>query len=69
MRDRLFDATNCERCRKDLTNTPRIMSWFTEETICSDCSDKEREIRKQLPNRGLDLEGCGYVPNVEGQNV
>ena len=65
MRDRLFDATHCERCHADLSNTARTMSWFTEETICSTCSDVESMIRKQLPNYGCDHEGCGYVPHTE----
>lgn len=68
MRDRLFDATHCERCNKDLRNTSRTMSWFTEETICGDCSIKEREIRHQLPNKGYDHEGCGYIPEVNNEH-
>jgi hypothetical protein len=42
------------------------MSWFTRETICMDCADKELELRKKLPDMGRAYEGCGYIPKVEG---
>lgn len=62
MRDRLFDATVCERCRKEL-GPARMMSWFTEQTICMECADKERDLKRALRAAGLsDHEGCGYVP-------
>lgn len=65
MRDRLFDATNCERCGQDLIHSARIMSWFTEETICMGCSRKEKEVKTVLRNSGQnDMEGCGFVPQV-----
>lgn len=55
--DRLFDATNCERCGNILKS--RITSWFTEET-----SQKEDEIKRKLRSEGKgDMEGCGYVPS------
>jgi hypothetical protein len=63
MRDTFFDKKTCDRCPNSLES--RTMSWFTEETICMECSQKEREIRIKLPNHGRDLEGCGYVPRVE----
>jgi hypothetical protein len=44
------------------------MSWFTEETICDTCSNLERDLRKKLPNKGRDLEGCGYLPQENKQN-
>jgi len=60
--DRLFDATHCDRCGKVLG--ARITSWFTEETICMDCSQKEDEIKRKLRSEGKgDMEGCGYVPS------
>ena len=46
----------------------RIMSWFTDETICMNCSEKEDEIKKQLIECGFqpgDYEGIGYVPKIE----
>ena len=60
--DRLFDATNCERCGTELKGG-RTMSWFTEETLCMVCSGKEKAIKQQLP-KGVSYEGCGYVPEV-----
>lgn len=60
--DSFFTKNHCDRCSAPLS--VRIMSWFTDEAICVDCSKKEREIRKQLPNFGSDKEGCGYIPEV-----
>ena len=64
MKDRLFDAKVCERCGAIL-EAARIMSWFTEETICLSCSQKENIIKAQLRKAGDQsaMEGCGYVPN------
>ena len=66
MPDRLFDAKSCERCRStDLS--VRMVSWFTEQTICMVCSDKESVIKTELRARGdkSAMEGCGYVPKLE----
>jgi len=43
------------------------MSWFTEETICMECSDKERTIKRALIDKGIydAMEGCGFIPNPE----
>lgn len=63
MKDNFFEAKNCQRCRTELT--VRIMSWFTNETICLDCSAKEDDLKKKLEKKGIstfDLEGCGYIP-------
>lgn len=66
MKDRLFDATHCERCRMDLTKSARITSWFTEETLCMACSSKEDIIKRKLRNSGRgDMEGCGYIPTID----
>lgn len=65
LKDMFFDRTRCDRCRGDLT--VRTMSWFTEETICGTCSDKERKIKDALKEQGKDprdYEGCGHVPEV-----
>jgi hypothetical protein len=59
--DRFFTQEKCDRCYADLKNG-RTMSWFTEQTICMDCSSKESEIRKRLSNNGRDYEGCGWIP-------
>jgi superfamily II helicase len=66
MRDMFFEVKNCQRCGSELF--ARIMSWFTDSTICIDCSTKEDELKSELRARGVDvskLEGCGYLPKVE----
>ena len=60
--DRFFSVHACDRCGASLAS--RILSWFTQDVICMACSDKEREIRKALPNNGESHEGCGYIPEV-----
>ena len=60
-----FNQDNCDRCKTTLTNKARIMSWFTKETICMDCKEKENEIKELLKHAGVNpntLEGCGYIP-------
>lgn len=64
-RDRFFDLERCERCGGDLKI--RTMSWFTDQTICLKCSDKETEIKRKLREAGLNpdqYEGIGYIPKV-----
>ena len=63
--DTFLNQTNCDRCGGGLKI--RTMSWFTEETICSECSDKEAEIKKKLREKGIQnaMEGCGYIPDLE----
>jgi recombinational DNA repair protein (RecF pathway) len=61
--DRFFEVTKCERCGNSLES--RTTSWFTEETICMECSYKEDEIKRKLRSEGKsDMEGCGYIPSV-----
>jgi len=60
--DKFFGKTKCDRCGKDLKGF--TMSWFTEEAICIDCSEKETQIKKKLPEGGKDYEGCGYLPEI-----
>jgi len=63
MRDKFFTQKACDRCGGDLK--VRIMSWFTDETICPECSDREREIKRKLVAQDKsDMEGCGFVPKV-----
>jgi predicted nucleic acid-binding Zn ribbon protein len=62
MKDEFFNKTNCDRCGEKLI--VRTLSWFTEETICKNCSAIEDEIKKQLPDGGASFEGCGYVPEI-----
>lgn len=62
--DTFFSQTKCDRCPNPLK--VRTMSFFTEETICMDCKDKETEIKELLTASGVDyskLEGCGYLPD------
>lgn len=62
----LFDATHCDRCNESLEGGHRrMMSWFTEETICMNCSNEETKIRVKLPDGGSSHEGCGYIPEVK----
>ncbi len=63
MGDDFFTREKCSRCGVRLT--VRIMSWFNNDTLCLKCSDKEKEIRKQLPSFGKDYEGCGFIPEVD----
>jgi len=65
--DNFFRVKDCQRCNKELLS--RTMSWFTDEVICLDCSEKEDELKKKLKAKGSDLralEGCGYIPEVGG---
>ena len=66
MTDTFFLQKRCDRCNAELH--ARIMSWFTKETICLDCSAKEDRLKKALQQEGRnpsDFEGCGYIPKVE----
>lgn len=60
--DNFFDIKNCERCNDVLK--ARITSWFTEQTICINCSKQESDIRSKLKDGGKHHEGCGYVPVI-----
>ena len=61
--DNFFSQTNCDRCGGSLN--VRIMSWFTNETICTECSKAEKEIKRKLHEMGQDtMEGCGYIPSI-----
>lgn len=67
-----FTQDHCDRCKKSLSepgSSSRIMSWFTTDTICFDCSTKEREIKQALRKQGNQkaMEGCGFVP-VKGRD-
>jgi len=65
MADEFFTKKTCDRCYADLK--VRIMSWFTEDTICLDCANKEDELKKKMRKKGKEpdmYEGCGYLPEV-----
>lgn len=61
-----FNATKCDRCGGKIA--VRTTSWFTEETICMECSQKEQVIKDKLRKMGERdaREGCGYVPDLVG---
>ena len=61
-----FHQKTCDRCNKPLDG--RTMSWFTEETICLDCSRKEDILKRRMKKAGMnpdDYEGIGYIPSIE----
>lgn len=69
--DDFFSRATCERCGKSLAGRSRTMSWFTEETICTDgpnsCQHQEEKIKSAIRERGestRDYEGCGYIPTA-----
>lgn len=66
MEDNFFSLTNCENCGDRLK--ARIMSWFTDKTICMKCSEDEKILKSKLPDGGRYYEGCGYVPSIEEGN-
>ena len=64
-RDTFFSQPNCSRCGKELR--VRIMSWFTEETICMACHNNEVGLRQMIRKAGLESkypEGCGHMPTI-----
>jgi len=65
MSDSFFKVESCDRCGQTPL-TIRQMSWFTEETLCMDCTDKEKPIKKALRDKGITdaMEGCGYIPEI-----
>jgi len=63
MLDEFFNKKNCDRCGEILK--VRIMSWFTKDTLCMACKDREDQLKQNLEEKGTDvraLEGCGYIP-------
>ena len=59
----LFTQDKCNRCDGDLSI--KTMSWFTNETICDECSEKEDQIKGRMRSMGKnpdDFEGCGFMP-------
>ena len=42
MRDRFFEAENCDRCKKPL-NGCRIQSMYNDNVICLECQEKEAQ--------------------------
>ena len=61
--DDFFTKDNCDRCGGNLRI--RIMSWFNNETICMECSNKETSLKRMIRASNQDktwFEGCGRVP-------
>ena len=61
--DDLFSAKKCGVCGGSL-NAGRTMSWFTDKTLCFNCSAKEDKVKQRMRNRGLNpdlYEGCGTI--------
>ena len=62
-KDTFFSQESCDRCGARLA--ARTMSWFTDETICTECAQAESALKSRLRAVGTDpdgLEGCGYLP-------
>lgn len=62
-KDTFFSQEFCDRCGSRLA--ARTMSWFTDETICTECAHGESALKSRLRAAGTDpaaLEGCGYLP-------
>lgn len=61
---RNINESLCDRCGRKLQSP--IISWFTTEVICMEkCWREEQEIKTNLPNRGRNHEGCGFIPELE----
>jgi hypothetical protein len=67
--DQFLTQTHCDRCNTSLEGKARILSWFNKQTICMECSVREREIRAKLPEGGATFEGCGFIPEVPAKPV
>lgn len=55
----------CDRCNQPMT--AQIMSFFTEEMICMNCLQRERELIQSLRQRGLNpftLVERGEIPHL-----
>lgn len=65
--NKFFTQTDCDRCGGNLKSSTRTMSWFTEDTLCMVCFEKEVYLKNQLLRNNIDiqkLEGCGYLPAI-----
>lgn len=59
--NQFFKTDTCDRCKGDL-KSGRTMSWFNDDTICMQCSEKEREYKNKLDDKGSSQEGSGQLP-------
>lgn len=64
IKDDFLVKQNCDRCNSMLL--VRTTSWFTTETICMECKDKESKIKSNLRRNGISdaMEGCGFIPKM-----
>jgi len=64
-----YNKPKCDRCGASLIGKKRILSWFTDETICVDnCHEHEQIVKEELRKKGDDdHEGCGYLPKIEAR--
>ena len=64
IKDDFYEKQNCDRCGSSLP--VRTMSWFTTETICIECGNKESKIKSNLRKNGISdaMEGCGFIPKM-----
>ena len=53
--DAFFTMKHCDRCGGDLTKG-RIMSAFSQEVICMDCKDKEKQDKDYKKAVDADIE-------------
>ena len=54
----------CSRCNGELIN--RVLSWFTEETLCGHCHNLEVKFKMEYDReeeRAWRLQDCGYLPD------
>ena len=61
-----YHCTECERCGGSILT--RTISFYTYQTICMECSEREAELRQKMRERGVNpnqYEGCGYMPQIE----
>jgi len=53
----------CDRCDKKM-NQVYNLSWFTPQTLCTECRSQDDAVRQAAFNAGIEdgMEGCGYLP-------
>lgn len=65
-----FIQKYCDRCHREL-GEKRVLSFFTREALCMNCSTKEDEVRRNIreqdgePMADLKYQGIGVIPAVK----
>lgn len=57
--------TLCDRCGGPLGSF--MKSFFTEEILCRECSEREDGLIREMRKRGInprEYAGCGTLPNI-----